>query len=81
MASIATAKAHKKLTLNMFISRDAIEAWASHLDLRIVDVRGAYDRFVPLPEPVVLDSGRGYARIWVSWPVSLRLRAPRLEMS
>jgi SAM-dependent methyltransferase len=57
MASIATAKAHKKLTLNMFISRDAIEAWASHLNLRIVDVRGAYDRFVPLPEPVVLDSG------------------------
>ncbi len=44
--------------LNMFLSRDAIEAWAAHLDLRIEAVEDGNKPHIPLPEPVVLDSGQ-----------------------
>jgi SAM-dependent methyltransferase len=43
--------------LNMFIGRDAIEAWARHLGMTIVDVRAATDPFVALSRPIVYDNG------------------------
>ncbi|MGH8714783.1 MAG: class I SAM-dependent methyltransferase [Casimicrobiaceae bacterium] len=44
--------------LNMFIGRDAITAWAEHLGMRIVEIRAATDRFIPLSRPIVYDDGR-----------------------
>jgi SAM-dependent methyltransferase len=43
--------------LNTFIGRDAIEAWAQHLGLTIVDTRAATDRFVALSRPITYDNG------------------------
>lgn len=56
-ASVDHARRNAKRTLNVFLSREAIETWASRLDLRVVDMRPGSERFVPLPEPVTLDSG------------------------
>ncbi len=47
----------RKHPLNVFTERNAIERWASHLNLEVVEFRDGGDTFVPLPEPVVLDSG------------------------
>ncbi len=44
-------------TLNVFIERPAIEAWARHLDLRIVDLRDAAESFAPLRAPIAFESG------------------------
>lgn len=44
--------------LNMFIGRDAIEAWTRHLGMTIVDIRAATDPFVALSRPVAYDDGR-----------------------
>ncbi len=55
--TVENARAGRRGTLNVFIGRDAIAAWARHLDLAVEDVRDGADRFVPLPEPVVLDDG------------------------
>lgn len=43
--------------LNMFIERSAIAAWARHLGLDITDLRNGDAPFVPLAEPVTLDTG------------------------
>jgi SAM-dependent methyltransferase len=43
--------------LNMFIGRDAIQAWARQLGMTIVDIRTGTDRFIRLPEPVTQDNG------------------------
>jgi SAM-dependent methyltransferase len=43
--------------LNTFIGRDAIEAWARHLGMKIVDIRAGTDRFVTLSRPIVNDAG------------------------
>jgi len=43
--------------LNVFIERDAIKAWAQMLNLEVIHVIDGIDAFVPLPQPVVLDSG------------------------
>jgi len=43
--------------LNMFIGRDAIEAWAKHSGLSVVEMHGASDPFVVLTRPIVLDDG------------------------
>jgi SAM-dependent methyltransferase len=44
--------------LNVFLSRDAIAAWAAHLGLAIEDLRDGDEAFVPLPHPVTTDSGK-----------------------
>lgn len=44
--------------LNMFIGRDAIEAWASHLDLQIDTIEDGNKPHIPLSKRVVLDSGQ-----------------------
>ena len=43
--------------LNTFIGRDAIEAWAAHLGMRIVEIRAATDAHIPLSRPIVRDGG------------------------
>jgi SAM-dependent methyltransferase len=43
--------------LNVFMSRDGIEAWASHLELGIVAIHDGNKPHVPLPHPVTLDDG------------------------
>jgi hypothetical protein len=46
-----------RVHLNSFIGRDAIEVWARHLGMAIVDIKSGADRFIELPAPVVLDGG------------------------
>ena len=58
VSTIADAKGSNQHPLNVFLSRDAIEAWAAHLDLNIVEIRNGDEPFVPLSEPVKLDDGR-----------------------
>jgi ubiquinone/menaquinone biosynthesis C-methylase UbiE len=48
----------RRAHLNMFIGRDALEAWARHLGMSIVDIRSGSDAFVELPEPVTHEDGR-----------------------
>lgn len=44
--------------LNMFISRDAIAAWADHLGLQIKAIHDGDKPHIPLPHPIVFDDGR-----------------------
>jgi ubiquinone/menaquinone biosynthesis C-methylase UbiE len=44
--------------LNTFISREAIQAWARHIDLAIIDVRAAHDPFIELSQAIEFDDGR-----------------------
>lgn len=55
--TLADARGPNVHPLNVFIDRAAIRYWAQKLGLVIADLRDGTDRFVPLPEPVVLDSG------------------------
>ena len=48
---------NQSLPLNVFLSRDAIQAWASHLSLEIEALLGGDKPHIPLPHPIVLDSG------------------------
>jgi SAM-dependent methyltransferase len=43
--------------LNMFMSRDGIEAWAKHLDLQIEAIHDGDKPHILLPYPITLDSG------------------------
>ena len=43
--------------LNMFISRDAIHTWASHLNLEVVAIHDGNVPHVPLPHPVRFSNG------------------------
>jgi SAM-dependent methyltransferase len=43
--------------LNTFLSRDAIQAFAHHLDLRVELMEDGDKPFIPLSHPVTLDSG------------------------
>ena len=43
--------------LNMFISKDAIYAWAEHLGLQIQTIQDGDKPFVPLSKPVVFEDG------------------------
>lgn len=43
--------------LNTFIGRDAIECWAGKLGMRIVELRGATDRFINISRPITFDDG------------------------
>ncbi len=44
--------------LNMFISRDAIAAWAEHLELDVVAILDGDRDQVTLPTPITLEDGR-----------------------
>ncbi len=60
-----TARIRKEPTvhLNMFIGRDAIDAWAAHLGMSIVDIRAASEAFIELSQPIVYDDGRRVERV------------------
>jgi SAM-dependent methyltransferase len=49
--------------LNTFLSRDAIQAFADHLDLRVELIEDGDKPFVPLSHPVTLDSGAVMAQL------------------
>jgi len=44
--------------LDMFVSRDGIEAWASHLGLTVEAVHPGDEPHIILPEPVTMEDGR-----------------------
>jgi SAM-dependent methyltransferase len=44
--------------LTMFMSRDAIKAWASHLQLTIAGIYGGEKPFINVPRPIPLEDGR-----------------------
>jgi SAM-dependent methyltransferase len=56
-ATVNDAKGPNRNPLNVFISRDAIQAWATHLKLDIIDIRYGDERFVPLSGAVTLSDG------------------------
>ena len=43
--------------LNMFMDRDGIHAWASHLDLEIVALHDGDKPHIPIPRPLTLENG------------------------
>ncbi|MEK8015526.1 MAG: class I SAM-dependent methyltransferase [Candidatus Parabeggiatoa sp.] len=43
--------------LTQFLSRDAIEVWAKHLELNIATIYDGDKPHIPLPQPVKLDNG------------------------
>jgi SAM-dependent methyltransferase len=43
--------------LNMFMDRDAIRAWAAHLDLEIVAIHDGDKPHIPIPRPLTLEDG------------------------
>jgi SAM-dependent methyltransferase len=48
----------KNVHLDQFMSRDAIEAWAGHLDLEIVQVEDGDKPHIPLSTPIAYEDGR-----------------------
>ncbi|MFA5263309.1 MAG: class I SAM-dependent methyltransferase [Opitutaceae bacterium] len=48
----------KSAHLDQFMSRDAIEAWAEHLDLEIVQVVNGDMPHIPLSSPIAFEDGR-----------------------
>ncbi len=56
-STIENERSYGRHPLNTFIERQAIVAWAKHLDLTVVDLKDGDEPFVPLPHPVILDSG------------------------
>jgi SAM-dependent methyltransferase len=57
-STVADARNRNEHPLNVFIDRDAIQAWAAHLGLAVVDLRNGDEAFVPLSRPVTLDDGQ-----------------------
>ena len=57
-STVDNARGPNEHPLNVFIERDAIQAWAAHLGLAVLDVRDGDEPFVPLSRPVTLDSGQ-----------------------
>ena len=57
-STVDDARGRNEHPLNVFIERDAIQAWAAHLGLAVLDVRDGDEPFVPLSRPVTLDSGQ-----------------------
>lgn len=43
--------------LNQFISRDGLEAWASHLGLKIVEMDDGDKPHIPIPRPIKWENG------------------------
>ena len=56
-STVDDARGRNEHPLNVFIERDAIQAWARHLGLAVLDFHDGDERFVPLSKPVTLDSG------------------------
>lgn len=70
--------------LNMFIGRDAIEAWARHLDLAVVELHAGPEAFIPLSRPVVHEDGRrseGLAALGQSVCVLANTKPARARLS
>jgi len=44
--------------LNVFLSQETINAWASRLQLRVESLHKGDEAFIPLSEPVKLESGQ-----------------------
>ena len=57
-ATVDDARGRNEHPLNVFIERDAIQSWAAHLGLAVLDVRDGDEPFVPLSAPVTLESGQ-----------------------
>ena len=57
-STVDAARGRDEHPLNMFIDRDAIQAWAVHLGLAVLDVRDGDEAFVPLSRPVTLENGQ-----------------------
>lgn len=63
--------------LNMFFGRDAIHAWAAHLELEVVSIEDGDHAFIPLSQPVNFENGAvadGFAALGQS---VCALRKPR----
>jgi hypothetical protein len=43
--------------LNQFISRDGIEAWAAHCDLKVDQICGGDSFHIPIPEEIRWENG------------------------
>ena len=46
--------------LNVFLSRDAIQAWASHLGLTVEAIHDGDQAYIPIPYPMKLESGASF---------------------
>ena len=57
-ATVKDAKASNRHPLNVFMERNALAVWASHLGLDVVEIRDGNDPFVPLESPLTLEHGR-----------------------
>lgn len=57
-STVEDARGRDEHPLNVFIDRDAIQAWAAHLGLVVLDLRDGDEVFVPLSESVTLDGGQ-----------------------
>ncbi len=53
---VANVGSHQ--VLNQFMSRDAIEAWAMHLDLQVESIHDGDKPHISIAEPLQFDSGR-----------------------
>ena len=49
--------------LTTFIGRDAIESWARHLGMTIIEIRIASDPFITLSRPISYDDGRQFENV------------------
>lgn len=50
-------KVEESHPLTIFIGRDAIEAWASHLNLKVEHIFGGDEAFIPLSRPITFEDG------------------------
>jgi SAM-dependent methyltransferase len=57
-STVDDARGRNQHPLNVFIDRDAIQCWATHLGLDVLDMRNGDEPFVPLSTPVTLDNGQ-----------------------
>ena len=56
-STVDDARGPNEHPLNVFIEREAIQAWAAHLGLSVLDTRDGDEPFVRLSRPVTLDNG------------------------
>ena len=57
-STVNDARGRNEHPLNVFVERDAIQAWATHLGLAVLAFHDGDEAFVPLSNPVTLDSGQ-----------------------
>lgn len=70
-----------QLHLTMFTDRNAVEVWARHLGMSIIDIRAGTDAFIELAAPIVHDDGtRSEGKVAFGQSVCvLRNDKPRVE--